>query len=258
MWLMSCTLDTSHSEMSALKDVESIKIVLISVTRDTSHSPIAPCGPSEQSPRGDTFVQSWIPLLSSALDCGENMDWPAREFREEEISRAKKMTWEYEIKKASHVCRCLHHLSRCLHHLCVCIWAYAKLRTSLPGCSGCRSEWLTRVHIQYFEITQYSSPGISGGRPYEHGRDGVDSYYGVDVWDESSDWPISHLWMCDNNLRVLRLNATPCIWVSAISCLYSCESLLYHNMQYRVALGHSLAIHAAIVRDEYMYVYECC
>ena len=44
----------------------------MSVTRDTSHSPIGPCGPSEQSPLGDTLRHALRALSSSALEGGEN------------------------------------------------------------------------------------------------------------------------------------------------------------------------------------------
>ena len=44
----------------------------MSATSDTSQSPIGPCGPSEQSPFGDSLRHASTALLSSALDCGEN------------------------------------------------------------------------------------------------------------------------------------------------------------------------------------------
>ena len=40
--------------------------------RDTSHSPIVPCGPLEQSPFGDNFRHALTALLSSGLVSGEN------------------------------------------------------------------------------------------------------------------------------------------------------------------------------------------
>ena len=40
--------------------------------RDTSHSPIGPCGPLEQSPFGDNFRHALTALLSSGLVSGEN------------------------------------------------------------------------------------------------------------------------------------------------------------------------------------------
>ena len=75
--LIVFTLDTSHFEMSALKDLALFKVLAssnilsMSVTRDTSHSPIGPCGPLGQSPFGDKFRHVRTALLSSALDCGE-------------------------------------------------------------------------------------------------------------------------------------------------------------------------------------------
>ena len=38
---------------------------------DTSHSPIGPCGPVEQSPFGDNLRHASMALLSSDFDCGE-------------------------------------------------------------------------------------------------------------------------------------------------------------------------------------------
>ena len=66
------TLDMSHFERSPLNNVASRNISLISVTRDTSHSPIGPCGPLEQSPCGHILMCASTAVLSSALDCGEN------------------------------------------------------------------------------------------------------------------------------------------------------------------------------------------
>ena len=42
----------------------------MSVTRDTSHSPIGPCGPWEQPPLGDSSRHAFTAMLSSVLDCG--------------------------------------------------------------------------------------------------------------------------------------------------------------------------------------------
>ena len=44
----------------------------MSVTRDTSHSPIRPWGPFGQSPFGDSLRYVSTAFLSTALDCGEN------------------------------------------------------------------------------------------------------------------------------------------------------------------------------------------
>ena len=44
----------------------------MSETRDTSHSPIGPCGTLEQPPRGHSLRYSSTALLSSVLECGEN------------------------------------------------------------------------------------------------------------------------------------------------------------------------------------------
>ena len=45
----------------------------MSVTRDTSHSPISPCGLLEQSPSGDSFRHAARVFLSSVVDPGENV-----------------------------------------------------------------------------------------------------------------------------------------------------------------------------------------
>ena len=39
---------------------------------ETSHSPIGPCGPLEQSPSGDRWRHALTAPLSAILDCGEN------------------------------------------------------------------------------------------------------------------------------------------------------------------------------------------
>ena len=44
----------------------------MSVIAETSHSPIGPYGPSEQSPSGENSRHALIAPLSSVLDCGEN------------------------------------------------------------------------------------------------------------------------------------------------------------------------------------------
>ena len=45
---------------------------LMSVTRDTSHVSIGPCGPLKHSPFGDNRRHESIAPLSSTLDSGEN------------------------------------------------------------------------------------------------------------------------------------------------------------------------------------------
>ena len=70
---MLVTLDTSHLEMSPLKeDVVPLKIDAMLVTLDTFHSPIGPVEPLEQLPCGDSLRHATTAILSSALDCGEN------------------------------------------------------------------------------------------------------------------------------------------------------------------------------------------
>merc|ERR1712159_811343 len=58
--------------MSPLNNFALRNISLISVTRNTSHSPIGPCGPLGQSPFGQSFRCASTARLSSALDRGEN------------------------------------------------------------------------------------------------------------------------------------------------------------------------------------------
>ena len=50
----------------------------MSVTRDTSHSPIGLCGLPEKSPFGDILRNAAITLLSSAFDFGEKARWMGR------------------------------------------------------------------------------------------------------------------------------------------------------------------------------------
>ena len=78
--------------MSPLNDAAPMKMELISVTLDTSHSSIGPCGPSEQSVPRDNFKQVATELLSCALHFGEKMDLLAQKFGEKEITKLKKMT----------------------------------------------------------------------------------------------------------------------------------------------------------------------
>ena len=68
------TLDTCHFEMSLLNNFAPSKISVMSCTRDTSHSPIGPYGPVEQSPFGDTSRHERTARSTSSLDWGENAD----------------------------------------------------------------------------------------------------------------------------------------------------------------------------------------
>ena len=71
--LMLVTRDTSHFEMSPLKELASyLNIPFMSVMLDTPHSLIGPSGPLWQSPFGDNFRHASTALLSSDLDCGGN------------------------------------------------------------------------------------------------------------------------------------------------------------------------------------------
>ena len=48
-------------------------MLVMSITFETSHSPIGPCGLVEQWPVGDSARQRPTALLSSSFDCGENV-----------------------------------------------------------------------------------------------------------------------------------------------------------------------------------------
>ena len=72
---MVVTLDTSHREMSPLKEFSLANKWIISVTSDTSHSAIGPCGPSEQSPSGDISRHSSTASLSSSLEENAAVVW---------------------------------------------------------------------------------------------------------------------------------------------------------------------------------------
>ena len=93
MVFMSLTLNTFHFEISPLNDPAPMKMELMSMILDTSHSPIAPCGPAEQSPFGDNFRHAVTLFLSASLVCGENTDSPTQEFSEIKMTRVKMMTW---------------------------------------------------------------------------------------------------------------------------------------------------------------------
>ena len=69
---MSVTADTSHFDRSWLKADARKNMSSISVTADTSQSPIGPCGPSEQSPIGEYLMHLFTASLNSSLDCGLN------------------------------------------------------------------------------------------------------------------------------------------------------------------------------------------
>ena len=95
MWLMSSTFDTSHVDRLPSNDHAPTKRELMSVTPDTSHFMIGPCGPPKQLRSRDNGRQAVTALLSSVLDCGENKNSPAQEFGEMDITRAKKIIWWY-------------------------------------------------------------------------------------------------------------------------------------------------------------------
>ena len=63
---------TSHFDRSWLNLDAPENMVAMSVTADTSQSPIDPCGLSEQFPIGDVLIHSLTASRSSSLDSGLN------------------------------------------------------------------------------------------------------------------------------------------------------------------------------------------
>ena len=78
MYSMLVTLDTSHFEISALKEYLLVNMELMSVTRDTSHSPIGP-NALGHFPTDEACKHVSTAALSSALDFGAKC---VREWRE--------------------------------------------------------------------------------------------------------------------------------------------------------------------------------
>ena len=69
---MSVTADTFHADRSWLKDRALRNMNLTSVTADTSHDPIGPCGLAEQLPTGDSLMHASTASWSSVLFRGAN------------------------------------------------------------------------------------------------------------------------------------------------------------------------------------------
>ena len=67
--------DTSHLEMSELKNLDPEKILDILVTADTSHSPIGPVGPFEKSSTDEKSIQAWTAVWSSFLVAVQTLKW---------------------------------------------------------------------------------------------------------------------------------------------------------------------------------------
>ena len=67
---MSVTRDTFHFETSPRK-VEESNTLVMSVNLDTSHSPIGPLGPPEQSSLRDSLMHAFTAVASSEFDRGE-------------------------------------------------------------------------------------------------------------------------------------------------------------------------------------------
>merc|ERR1719201_653007 len=65
------TLRTFHLDRSRLKDLALENILSMLVTWDTSHTPIGPCGPVEQSPTGDRLRHALTAAMRCSLWRGE-------------------------------------------------------------------------------------------------------------------------------------------------------------------------------------------
>ena len=66
---MLVTLDTSHFEMSPLNDFAEANMSNMSATPETSHDPIGPCEPLEQS-ESPPFRHALMAVWSCAFDFG--------------------------------------------------------------------------------------------------------------------------------------------------------------------------------------------
>ena len=145
---MSMTLETFHFDTSPLNDVAPMKMELISVNLDTSHSSIAPCTPSEQSGIRDDLIHLSTAFLSCALDCGENTSGPADDFSGIEIRIATNMTW-WMCEETNRRVIGLH----CLVRVCVKIVSCV--------CASLRaSALLTCVHSHCLEVMRYNISDI--------------------------------------------------------------------------------------------------
>ena len=97
------TLDTSHLEMSPMNlsapgTPSRLNIMLISVTADTSHDPIGPCGPLEQSFVLDNFRQSLMAAWSCAPEVGAH---PAVEYYCRRCTVVVVVGWHYSRVRVS-------------------------------------------------------------------------------------------------------------------------------------------------------------
>ena len=142
---MSVTRDTSHCEISPLNDATPIKMALISVTLDTSHPPICPCGPGEQPPLGDSLRQVSMALCNSAFDCGENENSLLHEFGDMKTRSSKRTTWRCGGETTMCARQCT-----AWHCLCVCVHVYDHLFESMTV-----YEYMTSLHLQLaFKVIQ--------------------------------------------------------------------------------------------------------
>ena len=134
-------------------------------------------------------------FLSCALDCGENENWPTQEFGEITISRAKKLIWWGENKKALHVSPASARMFQSIWWVCL---------------SVCESKSLTRVRSQNVEILSCNSPATSASQPCGD-NDGVGGNLDVEVQVEvmGSEY---YLWLRDQKLVVIPSDIAPCRW----------------------------------------------
>ena len=111
----------------------------MSVTPETDHSLIGPCGPLEHSPTPDSFRHAVTAPLSSALVCGENAarDWGRAAEQSCEVGRGRTKGWQRP--------------GQCLHRIagrqgsCDSIWLIWGVRLHAHHCKNsetCRHEAL--------------------------------------------------------------------------------------------------------------------
>ena len=194
---MSFTLDKSHFDISPWNEFTPMKMSLMSVILDTSHSPIDPCVSLEQFNSGDNFRQVVTALLSSTLDCGENINWQVHKFGEMEIRRVNKVTW---------MIMCVTCMSQCLwvhHNISMHVRRSASIYHSLVS----MRRWFTGAYSQRFEIVPSNSIETSRARAYGGNDNATDWFKGrgrrTNVTSDCTQEKFSHL--CCSSSRSCRL-----------------------------------------------------
>ena len=108
-------------------------MALISVTLLTSHSPIGPCGPLEQSLSSwDSPRHASTAPLSSVLDCGENavVGWGRIVGPSCKVDRDRTEGWQREVQRLQRIWQVVHLRA---HH-------YKNSATRRQGTLGTRSK----------------------------------------------------------------------------------------------------------------------